>query len=405
MNTRSTDQSNQELPDDILAQAITSMQGETIPSGPPPQLIAATLRALRETGHPQSRSILFIPRTKTMKFVTTAAGLLITVGLATLLALSFQTPASAFGQAIKQVREARSISYVDLMTVKGQEDPIRTRVFIAEDGRQRHEMLGMGGAHVTISDASGNRRLTLIEDLKLAIVNDQTKGEPRENAGRDFLEWLQALKNLGDRPDKVLGQKELEGKRVSGFVATQGNYTFTMWVDQAIGQPVRIEYDSPVNGSDYHVAMTDLRFDARVDESLFRLDVPAGYKVQQSAPVPAVPGGETSIIEALRGYTKRDGGKFPHSLSDWGPWCVLFSKDSRDGTVDPETTRVMAHLGSILPFLVSMAKTDYAYLGAGKTVAQKDAIVFWYKKPDGTYRAIFGDLSVRDIPVEKLPKQ
>src|SRR5207247_5424644 len=93
------------------------------------------------------------------------------------------------------------------------------------------------------------------------------------------------------------------------------------------------------------------------------------------------------------------------SVTDWGPWAVLFSKDNRDGKLDAETMKVLAHLGAITPFLVSIPKDDYAYLGEGKTVNQKDAIVFWYKRPDGTYRAISGDLSAKDITAENLPKE
>jgi len=343
-----------------------------------------------------------------MKLITTAAGLLLTVSMATLLVLTIKSPSSAFGQALKQVREARSMSYAELITVKGQPQPVRTRVFIAEDGRKRSEMLlgaGKSGKVTTIFDAAGKIRVTLMEDSKLALVHDQAKEKRGEAAGVDFVAWLEALKKLGDKPDKELGEKELEGKRVTGFVATQGNLTFTMWVDNAMGNPARIEYDSPVNGAAPHVVMSDFRFDEELDESLFSFAVPEGYQVRRQPTVPSVPGGEASVVEALRGYTKRDGGKFPPSLTDWGPWAVLFSQGSRDGTLDPEVTRVMAHLGAILPFLVSMPKDDYAYLGEGKTIDQKDSIVFWYKRPDGTYRAIYGDLSVKDVKAEDLPQK
>ena len=84
---------------------------------------------------------------------------------------------------------------------------------------------------------------------------------------------------------------------------------------------------------------------------------------------------------------------------------MLFSKDSHDGKLDAEATRVLANLGAITPFLVSMPKENYAYLGKGMTVDQKDGIVFWYKKEDGTYRAIYTDLTVKDITAEKLPKK
>jgi outer membrane lipoprotein-sorting protein len=413
MNQQSTDPSENEMSDDILQRAIASIEEETVPVGPPPKLIAATLHALHEPGQPPPsqpppRSVRLVPRTKTMKTMMTAASLLFLVGTATLLTLAIKTPSSAFGQALKELREARSMTYVELITVPGQQQPIRTRVFVAEDGRKRQEMetpgIGKPGHVVTIFDATGKIRILLNENPKLAMIHNPAKTE-REIAAPGFLARLETLKKLGDKPDKELGQKELEGKRVTGFVATQGTFTFTMWVDGATGKIVQIEYDSPVNGADYHVAMSDFRFNEKLDDSLFSFAVPAGYKVRQQPPVPSVPGGEASIVEALRGYAKRADGKFPSSLSDWGPWAVLFSKGRSDGTIDPEATRVLANLGAILPFLVSMPKDHYAYLGKGKTVDQKDAIVFWYKRADGTYRAIYGDLSAKDIKAENLPKK
>jgi hypothetical protein len=154
--------------------------------------------------------------------------------------------------------------------------------------------------------------------------------------------------------------------------------------------------------------MTGFRFGEKLDASLFSFDVPPGYKVQPQPTEPAgpaVPGGEASIIEALRAWTKRSGGKFPPSLTDCGIWAVEFSKDSRDGKLDAETMRVMGHLGAITPFLMSMPKTDYAYLGEGRSVDQSSAMILWYKRPDGGYRAIYGDLSAKDVSTEDIPQK
>jgi outer membrane lipoprotein-sorting protein len=349
-----------------------------------------------------------VPRTKAMKAITAAASLLFIAGTATLLTLTIKTPSSAFGQAVRQLREARSMSYSELITVQGQQQPVRTKVIVAEDGRKRQELetpgIGKSGGVVTIFDAAGRIRISLIENSKLALVYEQTKAERGQIVGLGFPAWLQTLKKLGNKPDKELGQKELDGKRVTGFVATQGTFTFTMWIDDVTRKIVRIENDSPVNGADYHVTMTNFRFDEKLDESLFSFAVPAGYTMRQPPATPLVPGGEASVVEALRGYTKRAGGKFPLSLSDWSPWAVLFSKGSSEGMLDSEAAHALANLGAILPFLVSMPKDTYAYLGNGKTVDQKDAIVFWYKRADGTYRAIYGDLSAKDIRAGNLPK-
>jgi outer membrane lipoprotein-sorting protein len=405
MNQPTTDLSNDEMSDEILRRAIASMQEEAVPLGPSAELIAVTRRSLRESDQRRGRALPYFPRTSITRLAAAVAGLLLTVVTAVVLSVAVKPPSSAFGQVLKQIRDASSMSYTQVMTVEGQPGEIVTKVFVSPDGRRRSEMPGAGTT--TIFDTNGYIRITLLDITKTALVQ-QPRPDHGINAGRMFLAWLEDLKKLGDKPDKNLGQKEFDGKRATGFVATLGKSSFTIWVDDGTGELARIEYDSLVNGAPAHITVTDFRFDEKVDDALFDFSVPAGYKIWKSpiATSDAVaPIGETNIVEALRGYTKRDGGKFPASLSDWGQWAVLFSKGSQEGSNDPETTRVMSHLGAILPFLISMPKDNYAYLGEGKTTDEKDAIVFWYRKPDGTYRAIYGDLSVKDITAADLTKK
>lgn len=407
MNEQANDRSENEMPPDLLDKAIASIQRQTVPAGPSPRLIADTLAALDEIEQAPTTFLLLIARTRVMKITATAAALLLMASIATLLILAARSPSSAFGQAIKQVREARSMSYSQFMKMDGRDELIVTKNFIAEDGRRRSEQPGAGPV-TTIFDTNGFVRLVLIEPTKTALVRE-ARHEHAINAGQMFLEWLERLKKLGDIPDKELGQMERDGRRVTGFVATQGDRTFTLWVDSTTGDLVSIEHDSLVNDKPTHITMTDFRFNERLDDSLFSFEVPAGFRVRESAakrPVRDLLGdGEKHIIEALRGYTKRAGGKFPTSLTNWGLWAVLFSKDAQDDVLDPEVERVMGHLGAILPFLVAMPKENYAYRGNGKTVDDRDEIIFWYKTPDGTYRAIYGDLSAKGISAESLPKK
>ena len=107
----------------------------------------------------------------------------------------------------------------------------------------------------------------------------EVKNDQGINPGNAFLSWLQRLKDLGDKPEKVLGKKELDGKQVTGFVVRDDNRTFTMWIDNATGEPVRIEYDWELNGAAAHVTMKDFHFHLALDESLFSFDVPPGYKI------------------------------------------------------------------------------------------------------------------------------
>ena len=110
--------------------------------------------------------------------------------------------------------------------------------------------------------------------------------------------------------------------------------------------------------------------------------------------------GEESIIEALRGFTKLADGKFPKSLVDWGEWSVFLSQS---GTSQVETAAIAARLGTILPFLLTMSKDDYQYLGAGKTISDDRTIVFWHRTDDRQIRAIYNDLTVAVVKETDLP--
>ncbi|MHC4557988.1 MAG: hypothetical protein ACYS80_11870, partial [Planctomycetota bacterium] len=55
--------------------------------------------------------------------------------------------------------------------------------------------------------------------------------------------------------------------------------------------------------------------------------------------------------------------------------------------------------------LFHMSLKDRHYAGSGVKVGEADKAIFWYL-PEGadTYRVIYGDLSVKDVAPENLPK-
>jgi outer membrane lipoprotein-sorting protein len=330
------------------------------------------------------------------KCLALAAGIVVVVGTAFML----QSPQSLYAEVIDQLRAARSFTYITHLYTEGNTKPSETKTMVAEDGRRRMEL---AGGTISISDSSSRVRLVLIKDAKRALVYERDMQQPN-NPKNDQLAWLETLKAHGDKPDVQLGTKLLDGRSVEGFVAKQGQYAYTMWIDTESKKLVQVEHEMFAKGTSItKVVMTDFRFNEPLDESLFSFDVPAGYTVQKQRPVPKVAGGEESIVEALRGYTKRSEGKFPKSITEWGEWAVLFSADSEDGQPNEEVTKVMAHLGSILPFLVSRSKDDYQYLGAGKSLDDERCIVFWYRTEGEKFRAIYNDLSVSDVEKKDLP--
>jgi hypothetical protein len=61
--------------------------------------------------------------------------------------------------------------------------------------------------------------------------------------------------------------------------------------------------------------------------------------------------------------------------------------------------------GMIFHQMLDNGGRDWSYTGAGVKFGDADTAIFWYQ-PQGsdTYRVIYGDLSVKDIAPEDLPK-
>jgi hypothetical protein len=55
--------------------------------------------------------------------------------------------------------------------------------------------------------------------------------------------------------------------------------------------------------------------------------------------------------------------------------------------------------------LFHMGLNDRHYAGNGVKVGEADKAIFWYlPEGSGAYRVIYGDLSVKDVAEENLPK-
>jgi len=403
--------------DDPLELAVRAMKQQPIPAGPPADLIAATLKSLESRELNARPTILSIPRSRMMKILKAGSGLVL-AGCVAIAVLTLRSPASAYSQLIEQARKAKSMTYVTTITSPELPQPAVVRVSVAEDGRSRTEHMfnGKPSGTVTIDDAAGYARVILTDasvmappriahlsvmQRKTAMIYPAREGQYPVQGGHKN-SFLRSLQSLKDKPDRELGNKTLEGKKVRGFEATYGTMKFSIWVDVATGRLVQIEYDSQPNSQ--HVTMTEFQFDEQLDESLFSFEAPAGYEVRNMELAPAAAGGEESLLIVLQSFAEKSGGEFPKNLTSFREMNDLFSKGNTTGVPDKESKRFFANFGALTPFLFGLDKADYAYRGAGKTTRDKDAIIFWYKKKDGVYRAVYGDLSVKDIPEEQVPR-
>ena len=184
-----------------------------------------------------------------------------------------------------------------------------------------------------------------------------------------------------------------------------GSDVFDPGTDPACDNPPEKEWsDNDLVGAINY----DIAFDVELDNSLFRLEPPEGYVVESTPPFT-----EQDVIDYLNIAAEYNKKTFPdqvefsfdnfQSLQAWGdPVKTVFDRKFM------ETQQRFLNYGPgapVNPFIRnSTEENTFRYLGKGIRLGDQDHIVCWYKiKGAKSYRVIYGDLTVKDLPPEALP--
>ena len=146
---------------------------------------------------------------------------------------------------------------------------------------------------------------------------------------------------------------------------------------------------------------------------LFSLKPPAGFEIVEEPPWPTVT--EAELIEWLGVTARFNKGVFVDTARgvDHEKHHQVARKDKADRTdaeqrfLDLWLKHVVKNRNSypIWKFADKYAvRGSFRYLGKGVKLGSGDRIVCWYKlKGTGTYRAVYGDLTVKNVAPEDLP--
>ena len=167
----------------------------------------------------------------------------------------------------------------------------------------------------------------------------------------------------------------------------------------------------------------DIRYDVALDDSLFRLEPPEGYAVEVKQRDRVT---EKEMIDYLGILAEFNDKMFPDQAFPM-PFNLMakinraLKKPWKDQTAAERKLldtdmRYSWRFGTVTnaPILVffawdpeSTVENSFRYLGKGVKLGDKDRIVCWYKlkgaKDPNTCRAVYGDLSVKDVAPEALP--
>ncbi|HVU86451.1 MAG TPA: hypothetical protein VHD36_03975 [Pirellulales bacterium] len=284
---------------------------------------------------------------------------------------------------------------------------------------------------VEIVDASTNKALHL--DMK---GKKATWGEPTNqySTGGPFASVKEILT---ERPIEFAGQRDFHGTVANVFRYRRPNQfpawkeTVDIWLNAKNKELLRVcdpgleGFDPEAEDAHPGTAEEDFSkgellgsvqdhivFNPQLDPDLFNQTPPEGFEVTVAPPRPTV--NEAQMIEWLGATARFNDGMFYKDAHGFGyeRYNEAATKDKKDRT-ETEKTFLDIHYpylangnGWVIPSFANEYTVGgrYRYLGAGARLGDAGRIVLFYKlRSTGKYRAVYGDLSVKDVEPEELP--
>jgi outer membrane lipoprotein-sorting protein len=332
-----------------------------------------------------------------------AAAVIVVIGA--LLLSQFVFTAVTFADIVKPLLEAKTLIYDFVL---GADDTGPVLHDIVSGSRIRRTLSTMPNLTM-ILDTDSAKMLHLDSSSKEAVYYDM-KG-PLQTGTEDFLEFLRdTARRAQSDPEfsaKKIGNRRIDGRTAVGFSVGDANNGFTVWADARTSLPLRIEL---AMGRQNYI-LKNFQFDVPVDPSLVSMEVPDGYTLKKTT-LDLSDATEEDFINGLRVWAQLFlDGRFPESIT---AEAYMKQVPLLEGAVKarnlPEAQAEQMGIQFIKGMMFNnlfeaKGHRDKHYAGSGVKLGDASKAIFWYRPKDSqTYRVIYGDLSVKDVAPENLPK-
>jgi hypothetical protein len=306
-----------------------------------------------------------------------------------------------FAQVVEPILNAKTV-ICDVIIGADDTNPVMHEIIVGS--RIRRTMSNLPGL-VMIIDLDGGQMLALDTAGKTgSYVSIEGQVKDRTQNYVDFLR--QIIRQVQEGQVEKIGEKVIDGQKAIGFVGRGRNEEVTIWADPQTAHPLRIEAQI---GQEFAFIMKNFEFDTPVDDALVSMELPAGYTEQEAAS-DLTDVTEQDFVEGLRVFAEvLEDGVFPEAIGTETTMKRLpemVEKAQQKGISEEEIGELGTQLGRAMIFhQILEGQGQWHYVGAGVKLGDADKAVFWYQpKGSPTCRVIYGDLSVKDVPFEDLPK-
>jgi len=347
-----------------------------------------------------------IMNTRTRKFAIAAA-----VVIAAVIGLHYivgpiGVTGTVYAEVAERLHKVRTLIYTVISTspVEGIE-ATEIEVAFKEPGLMR---MTMPGGYISVLDSVQGKGLSIIPERKQFIEIDMSNLP--DDAGRSQLDAIERLRTLPDRADEELGARQMNGRTLQGFRVTEEGVTNTVWIDTGTRELVEVDVEF-ANAPGMSATMTSFQFDVDLDDALFSLSPPDGYS-RVGLQMDVSEASENDLTEFLKLWsTWTKDGTFPPTLNpaELAKVSMEMAKAGKFSEGPASEQDRMQHTMQMtrgIMFLMKLpAESKWRYAGENVKYGDASTPIFWYQ-PEGsqTCRVIYGDLSVKEVTPENLPK-
>jgi len=353
---------------------------------------------------------LFLSWRRTLSFAAPVAAAAV-VGLILYLTAGGFDPAKAYAQAVEHLRKARTMTFTvqlpdGYMLPQPGVPPMSLRMVVMckEPGLIRQQM---PEGIVAVVDLTQKKGITLIPQTMECVELDLSQMP----ADKTQVNLLEEVRKIPARATEILGRRVLDGRTVQDYRVTTEGLDTIVSLDVETGNIARME-GRFVNAPGMNMVTSDFRFDVPLDDSLFDLTPPEGYR-RISAPMNLADPTEEDLLYLLRWWAAHNlATAFPPTLNPMEMRKKLTEMmksgeviENRETSSTEKLVQQSFRTTQGIMFLMHMApENDWHYAGQGVKLGAADKAIFWYK-PTGkeTYRVIYGDMTVRDVTSSDLP--
>jgi hypothetical protein len=405
------DRYNEQSEEDAFRKIVESVRPDTTPSPGFKDRLRARLLAAAQS--PADRLVLVQRPAKARKHpwrlrIASAAAAVILGSFAVWVFVgnNVEKASASFAEVLQHLRAATSVAF-DKITISPGIPEENVHIQMAYPGRFRATYPD-GRVHIT--NMVKHESLGLSPEEKkariLKLPSDVTHDEPIEN-----------LRNAGVSDGRLVGREVLHGQTTEVYEVAQPQSVLRVWVDPHEQLPVRMEVRSRTSaGAEVVAKMSNFRWNEPVSDSLFAMDVPPGYTLEQ----PQREGSEKALVDLLRICGQMSHGRFPQRLDATSVLDLFLKNDPERDAIQPQaqgdetpTSTYMDEKAKEmyrtclrgLAFIDLVAENgSWQYRGQGVKLGDGAAPVCWWQTPgSATYRVIYGDLQIRDVEPARLP--